>query len=162
MVNSKIKQVTCEKHKDFDRVHLLNGIKLNNRLYKYMSLDRFIKSIDENELVFVSPELWNDPCELKFYETDFSYFKFKKPKLFCMCMTNEKNENQAAAWKMYSNSFTCDCVRITFDVNKLLKILNSYAQISDKEIYIGKVIYDYSIDEINEIVNVENEYFSSF
>lgn len=162
MVNKKIKEITCKKHEEFERIHLLNGIELRNELYKYMPLERLLNSIEKKELVFVSPKLWADPCELKFYETDYSYFGFSQPELFCMCMTDKKNENQAAAWKMYSNPYCCDCVRISFYVDQLLKNLNFYAESYKKEIYIGKVIYGYSIDEINEIVNKDDEKFKIF
>ena len=45
---------------------MLNGYsfpKGKKTIFKYMPIDRFIESVDNRELVFVSPEMWYDPFE---------------------------------------------------------------------------------------------------
>lgn len=44
-IYEKIKEITCKKHEEFERIHLLNGIELRNELYKYMPLERLLNSI---------------------------------------------------------------------------------------------------------------------
>ena len=45
----------------YSHIHMLNGYafpKDKSTVFKYMPLDRLVKSVENNELVFVSPNAW--------------------------------------------------------------------------------------------------------
>ncbi len=157
---SKI-DIKSERVSDYKRIHLLNDTSLAqiDTLYKYMPYDRLISSIEHKELVFVSPETWVDPFERRFWKTDYKRkYNFIQPEIACMCLTTKFSTNEEAAWKMYTDGKS-KSLRISFNVEQLLGILESYAQTNDCAIYIGKAIYSL---ERKAIVGLHNKKGSEF
>ncbi len=153
----KIKSELCSGYKN---IYLLNGLSLGSisSLYKYMPYSRLVKSIINEELVFVSPKTWIDPFERRFWKTDYTRYNFTQPNIYCMCLTTKSTTNEEAAWKMYVDSKE-RALRITFNVDILLKKLDDYARESDTKIYIGKAIYDFDRTEIIDLHKKENIFF---
>ena len=147
-------EITSELCEGYKNIYLLNGLSLNSikSFYKYMPYSRFISSIINDELVFVSPEIWIDPFERRFWKTDYTRYSFTQPNIYCMCLTTKSTTNEEAAWKMYVDSKE-RALRITFNVDILLKKLDDYARESGNKIYIGKAIYC----DRKRIVNLHNE-----
>lgn len=138
---------------DFKNINFLDNFSFSDitNLYKYMPLNRFLSMLDEQKLTFVSPETWYDPFETRFYLADYSKFKFDKPEVYCMCLTDQGYENEEASWKMYSDGSNSKIVQITFDKNIFFNILDGYANVSGCTIYIGRANYLYNVNEIKNL-----------
>lgn len=145
-----IKQIDGHRH-----VYSLNGFALSTKqkcLYKYMQFERFVSSVKNNELVFVSPETWKDPFERRFFKTDYTSLGFNRPDIACMCLTSRSSTNEEASWRMYVNP-TDKALRLSIDFEEFCKILDNYADANDCKIYIGNVIYDFTKDQIISLHN---------
>lgn len=129
----------------YKHIHMLNGYSLpkdRNTLFKYMPLDRFVQCVENNELVFVSPETWYDPFEQLYFGIDCSNRGYNTEDIVCMCVTDKSSTNEDACWRVYAkkNSKT---VRLSIEKDVLLKILDDYADKEDYKVFIGKVNYLY-------------------
>ena len=130
-------------------------------LYKYIPLNRFLKNLEDNELVFVSPTTWRDPYEKKYWLADYSALSFTKPNIYCMCLTRNRRKNEDAAWNLYTYNKNEKIIQIEYDIQKLLDKLSKNSLI--KKIYIGDAIYDYTSPEINNLYkNGEKGHFLFF
>ena len=145
-----LKQIVGHKH-----IYSLNGFALpstQKHLYKYMQLNRFVSSVKNNELVFVSPDTWKDPFERRFFKTDYTSLNFKRPEIGCMCLTSKSSTNEEASWRMYVNP-NDKALRLSIDFNEFCKMLYNYAGTNDCKVYIGNVIYDFTKEEIMSLNN---------
>lgn len=145
-----LKQIVGHKH-----IYSLNGFALpstQKHLYKYMQLNRFVSSVKNNELVFVSPDTWKDPFERRFFKTDYTSLNFKRPEIGCMCLTSKSSTNEEASWRMYVNP-NDKALRLSIDFNEFCKMLDNYAGTNDCKVYIGNVIYDFTKEEIMSLNN---------
>ena len=149
----------------FKHVHMLNGYALprdKSTVFKYMPLDRFIKSVDNKELVFVSPETWYDPFEQLYYGIDCSSRGYDTEDIACMCVSEKSSTNEDACWRVYAGANN-KTVRISIEQDKLLRLLDNYAGSNGYEVYIGKVNYDFEKKVIKGIHNTSsplcNDYF---
>lgn len=152
--------IGCKSHPKYDNVFLLNGLQLSEDkpFYKYMCYDRLTNSIKAKELVFVSPVTWLDPFERRFWKTSFEKYNYQQPEIACMCVTNKSTTNEEAAWKMYADNKE-KALRISFNRNTLLRVLDEYAKDNDCKIYIGEVIYTYNRKQIIDLHNQVNPFF---
>lgn len=134
----------------FDRIFSLNGYSVSSEdasYYKYMRLDRLVKNVEDRELIFVSPDLWQDPFEKLYHGIDCSCRGLMStPEIACMCVTDKSSTNEEAMWKAYADNEKV--VRVSFDANSLFALLSDYAKKNNCDIYIGRAIYKYSKDEI--------------
>ena len=131
-VNKKdIINIKAELYSDYKHIYMLNGLTLSDDypLYKYMPYNRLVSSVNNSELVFVSPETWIDPFERRFWKTDYRkrYNGFTQPEIACMCLTTKSSTNEEASWKMYANSQE-KALRISFTKKSFFDILEKYAQ----------------------------------
>jgi hypothetical protein len=93
-------KIKSERYKEYKNIYILNGLSFKDQssLYKYMPYSRFVSSVRNNELVFVSPRLWIDPFERRFWATDYrTKYGFKQPNIFCMCLTIKSITNEDAS-----------------------------------------------------------------
>jgi hypothetical protein len=137
----------------YPHIHMLNNFSLpkdNTTVFKYMPLNRFVNSIKEKNLVFVSPNAWYDPFEQLYYGIDCSSRGYKTENIACMCVSEKSSTNEDASWRVYSES-NDKAVRISFDYDKLLQLLEEYASNKGFEVYIGKVDYSLKKDEIKKL-----------
>ncbi len=68
---------------------MLNGYsfpKDKSTVFKYMPLDRFVNSVKNNQLVFVSPESWYDPFEQLYHGIDCSSRGYITEEIHLVCM----------------------------------------------------------------------------
>lgn len=156
---TEIKSEIC---KGYEHIYILNGLSLSEdfTLYKYIPYNRLISSVEQSELVFVSPQTWIDPFERRFWKTDYSkrYNGFKQPEIACMCLTTKSSTNEEAAWKMYADS-TDKALRISIRKKQFFANLEAFAIDNDCKVYIGKAIYDYDRKTIIGLHNQINEFF---
>lgn len=162
--NVDIPALRMTKDLNYENVIFLDSLNRKDivNLYKYSPLNRFIENIEKKTLCFVSPETWFDPFETKYWYADYSRYNFVKPEIHCMCLTNKGSENEEAAWKMYSNGDNAKTIKITYNVDKFLSILNDYAKNENLHIYIGKANYNYSIKEIENLYKESSPYHDMF
>lgn len=156
MVDCKVYSV---KHSRYDNVHLLNGYEPRKYLYKYVRYSSFIDSVRSHRLVFVSPNLWQDPWECVYYETDYCSYNYIRPQIACLCTTENATENEYAAWKLYVNNPQDKSLRISLNVDNLLFQLNDYAINNHCQVYIGKMIYEFERGEIQQLHTDNNKFF---
>lgn len=130
------------KCKEWDHIFMSKGLELDfeKPVYKYMPCSRFIDNVKSNELVFVSPETWSDPFERRFWNAKFQHYTFTQPQIACMCLTTNASNNEEAAWNLYSIHGE-KTLRISFCLEKLLDILDEYADMNQCAVYIGNVKY---------------------
>lgn len=105
-----------------------------------MQFDRFIYSVMNKELIFVSPNSWKDPFERRFYKTDYNSIGFTRPEIACMCLSSKSSTNEEASWRMYVES-NDKALRLSIEFEALCKVLEEYATVNNYKIYIGKVEY---------------------
>lgn len=156
-------KIKSERYKGYKNIYALNGLSFKDQssLYKYMPYSRFVSSVRNNELVFVSPSLWIDPFERRFWATDYrTKYGFIQPDIFCMCLTTKSTTNEDASWKMYVDSKE-RAVRISYKLDNLLLLLDDYADKANCKIYIGKAIYDFERKEIEGLHKKNSEFFPS-
>ncbi|MBB5219230.1 DUF2971 domain-containing protein [Treponema rectale] len=146
-------EVSCVQHEDYKYIYKLNGYdpKKNKIVYRYMPLKRFYEYKEKKEMVFVSPTVWEDPYESKFLAKNQEYERLKDKKIFCLCVTNKKIENEAAAWKMYSPNDNAKSIKVYFNLDEFLARLNEFAKREKKKVYIGNAIYSFTKKEIDKL-----------
>lgn len=148
----------------YKHIHMLNGYsfpKDKNTVFKYMPMDRFVKSIDNKELVFVSPEAWYDPFEQLYYGIDCSAKGYATEDIACMCVSEKSSTNEDACWRVYAGS-NSKTVRISLEQDKLLQLLEDYANKNSYEVYIGKVNYKFEKQEIKNLYNPSSKHYAEF
>lgn len=151
--------------KGYKHIHMLNGYSLpkdKSTVFKYMPLDRFVKSVDKKELVFVSPETWYDPFEQLYYGIDCSSRGYATEDIVCMCVSEKSTTNEDACWRVYAGE-NRKSVRISIEQEVLLHLLDDYAGTNGFEVYIGKVDYSFNRKDIKGLHNSKaagyDEYF---
>ena len=149
----------------YKHIHMLNGYsfpKDKSTVFKYMPLDRFVKSVDNKELVFVSPETWYDPFEQLYYGIDCSSRGYNTEDIACMCVSEKSSTNEDACWRVYAGANN-KTVRLSIEKDSLLRLLDDYSDSEGFEVYIGKVNYLYEKKDIKNMHNpssrLYNEYF---
>lgn len=162
-VNKKdIINIKAELYSAYKHIYMLNGLTLSDDypLYKYMPYNRLVSSVNNSELVFVSPETWIDPFERRFWKTDYRkrYNGFTQPEIACMCLTTKSSTNEEASWKMYANSQE-KALRISFTKKSFFDILEKYAQNNGCKVYVGKAIYLYDRNAILQLHKQDNVFF---
>ena len=78
------------------------------KIYKYLSIEIAHECIEEGNIRFSQPSMWNDGYEKRFYISNCDYSNIitekdksiRVPKLYACCFT--QNKTSEAAWKIYS------------------------------------------------------------
>ena len=138
---------------EFPHVHMLNGYsfpKHKSTVFKYMPLNRFVNSVKNNQLVFVSPESWYDPFEQLYHGIDCSSRGYITEDIACMCVSEKSSTNEDACWRVYSD-VNDKAVRISIEQDVLLELLEEYASKNDFEVYIGKANYSFLRQDIKSL-----------
>ena len=150
--------------KGYEHVHMLNGYsfpKDKKTVFKYMPMNRFVKSVDDQELVFVSPETWYDPFEQLYYGIDCLPKGYKTEDIACMCVSEKSSTNEDACWRVYAGTNN-KTVRISLEQDKLLQLLDNYATNNGYEVYIGRVNYAFEKQEIKKLCNHSSKHYTMF
>jgi hypothetical protein len=144
-------KISTKKVTGYKSIYFLNGFTAPTlNLFKYMQFERFLSSVKDKELIFVSPDNWKDPFERLFYKTNYNSLGFGRPEIACMCVTSKAILNEEASWKMYINPLD-KALRLTIDFSEFCNILDDFAVKNDYLVYFGKVIYDLKKDEISTL-----------
>ncbi len=155
-------KITTKKFAGYKSIYFLNGFTAPyQNLFKYMQFERFLSSVENKELIFVSPDNWKDPFERLFYKTDFSSLGFIRPDIACMCVTSKATLNEEASWKMYINP-TDKALRLTISFTELCTMLDNFAIRNDCKVYFGNVLYTLKKDEITTLHKSSSAYYSTF
>ena len=136
--------------------NILNDLNLDLKIYRIISISRFKELIENNELVLVNPEKWEDPFEnffLKGNAIDNNGSKIDLSNLreawYGQCWTI--NDDTDAMWRIYSPDK--DAIRISTTVRKLYDaIYDTTDSFAPLKFFIGKVNYN-TIDELNDFMN---------
>ena len=138
--------------------HNLINIDSNKNIYRVIDINYLFDIFANKKLVFVAPELWDDPYE-SFLKTCYSieklgliqrkrsYENYSKL-IFGQCWTSKSESD--ATWRIYSPNG--NKVKIKTKVKKISDIL-SLIKIEDTRTYIGRVEYK-SIKNIED--NIKN------
>ncbi|MBR3652687.1 MAG: hypothetical protein IKN60_01890 [Bacteroidales bacterium] len=121
------------------------------RVYKYMTLDAFIASMESRTWRFYEPIHWNDKYERRFYCANYQNVTNNPadtPMLYATCVT--KTRNSEAAWKVYAGreGLKSHCVQLELDIVEMLYQL----QLSNFSIYEKSIQYkrDQYIDTLHK------------
>lgn len=97
------------------------------KIYKYMSLEALVISLNSSSWRFFEPNKWNDQYEKRFYCARYCspHIGTNAPKVYATCVTRERNSE--AAWKVYSHGIGmgAHCVQIEIDMIRLRNQLRS-------------------------------------
>lgn len=111
--------------------------------------------------MFVSPEAWYDPFEQLYYGIDCSAKGYATEDIACMCVSEKSSTNEDACWRVYAGS-NSKTVRISLKQDKLLQLLEDYANKNSYEVYIGKVNYEFEKQEIKNLHNPSSKHYAKF
>lgn len=134
------------------------NIKLKEKpyIYRIELLDRFYKMLDNNELVFVNPDKWEDPLEnlifnAKVIKNGKQFHNPAKDKIFSQCWSYEGDSY--GIWKIYTTKADDKGIvkrhmgiRITTNLNRLIHISKN----NKGKYYYGVVDYKwrYQLDKL--------------
>ncbi len=109
-------------------------------LYKYMTLESALITLDTKKLWFANPTTWKDPFEKRFIEAKYldgkeeKEFKWKN-RIFSICMSQTKVSE--ASWRIYSP----DSIGVQLRINRDVLLDELKKMEGDYNIYIGKAEY---------------------
>lgn len=148
--------MTAKKRKTifvWKNVHFLGKIMFDFEdlsVYRYMPYSRVREMLKDNTITFVSPALWDDPYEKRYYNAKLNGSDNVFPNIACFCVTSSPSENSAAFWS-WSKGSNEPWLRIEFRLVELLDGLNDLAGRIGARIYVSPMRYDYDEDEIDNI-----------
>ncbi len=134
------------------------------RVFKYMTIDAFIASLENDSWLFWEPSKWHDKYEQRFYCANYHNIvsrDFSPCRVYATCVTKEQNSE--AAWKVYAGreGLQTHCVQIELNVGSLLAQFQS----SEYLFFERRVIYE-NENYINELHKSDSKdhsyYFSDF
>lgn len=119
-------------------------------IYKYTKFEYLRKSIKRTEngykisLTFVSPYLWNDPCESVLYEPLVT-INGESYNILCLCTTLEPTESEESAWNRSGRSDVLDekTVRVAYDFLPFCNLLEKMAH-KEEDVTFYLSMADYS------------------
>jgi hypothetical protein len=122
---------------EFDRDEFLNRYK---RIYRFMTFNHFLKTLESGKYSFVSPTLWNDPYEKYFLEREYTIDQVVhelpiKNNIFASCFSGTSNSE--AFWNVYAPN--SDGVRIEFNTEILID--HFLSKINNADVFIGPMKY---------------------
>ena len=158
----RVIKITEEQLERVFKTKLVNCNSMRTSIYKYMKLSRVLEMLGNKEITFVSPELWYDPFETKYLETDYSAIGYIRPQqIYCFCARAD-NASEEASWRMYSNSQDDPLIRLSIKVFEFLNYLKEFALQNNCQIYFSKVDYNLTAMDIAGLYKPDNKYHADF
>lgn len=105
----------------------------NEYIYRFLPLERFLDTIQNNRLAFVSPKKWKDPFDKFLFEREIKNKNNFLNKLYVLCFTH--NPHSQAYWKTYANEGYC--VRLKIKTKEFLQLMLS----EKNRVWLGKMKY---------------------
>lgn len=156
-------KITDQQLKDSLSLQLVNCDRIVNTLYKYMPVSRVLDIIEKepHQIGFVSPDLWYDPYETKFLNTDYTMLDgYKQPKIYCFCARMD-NLNEEASWKIYKKENE-PLLRLSIRTIDFLLSLDKFAREHTCDLYFSKVDYKLKRKEIDGLYLPSSPYFHDY
>ena len=156
-------KITDQQLKDALSLQLVNCDKIVNTLYKYMPASRILDIIEKepHQIGFVSPDLWYDPYETKFLNTDYSMLNgYKQPKIYCFCARMD-NLNEEASWKIYKKENE-PLLKLSIQTFDFLLSLDKFAREHTCDLYFSKVDYKLKKKEIDGLHLPSSPYYHEY
>lgn len=140
-------------------------------VYKYLSIDGFVKCLEDGDILFQEPNGWNDQYESRYYKAEYRNITTSlndTPRLFAACFTRE--EDCEASWKVYSsgNGLKSRCIQLKIDIRALREqlCLSARKGKNDKKlkckVYEGRVSYKLQEEAISELYKKDSPYYGIF
>lgn len=116
---------------------------------------------EPHQIGFVSPDLWYDPYETKFLNTDYTMLDgYKQPKIYCFCARMD-NLNEEASWKIYKKENE-PLLRLSIRTSDFLLSLDKFAREHTCDLYFSKVDYKLKRKEIDGLYLPSSPYFHDY
>ena len=158
----KVIKISAHQLEEIFKTKLVNSDTMMPTMYKYMRLSYVLEMVKNKEITFVSPQLWNDPFETKYLNTDYEAIGYKRPtQMYCFCARAD-NANEEASWNIYSHSQDDPLIRLSIKTFNLLEYLGNYAKQHNFQIYYSKTNYGMSTEEIASLYKSDNKYHSEY
>ena len=128
-----------------------------------MPVSRVLDIIEKepHQIGFVSPDLWYDPYETKFLNTDYTMLNdYKQPKIYCFCARMD-NLNEEASWKIYKKENE-PLLRLSIRTIDFLLSLDKFAREHTCDLYFSKVDYKLKKKEIDGLHLPSSPYFHDY
>lgn len=140
-------------------------------VYKYLSIDGFVKCLEDGDILFQEPNGWNDQYESRYYTAEYRNITTSlndTQRLFAACFTRE--EDCEASWKVYSSGdgLKSRCIQLEIDIRALREqlCLSARKGKNDKKlkckVYEGKVSYKLQEKAISELYKKDSPYHNLF
>lgn len=156
-------KITNQKLKDSLSLQFVNCDRIVNTLYKYMPVSRVIDIIEKepHQIGFVSPDLWYDPYETKYLNTDYSLLNgYKQPKVYCFCARMD-NLNEEASWKIYKKENE-PLLKLSIRTTDFLLSLDKFAREHTCDLFFSKVDYKLKRKEIDGLYLPSSPYYHDY
>lgn len=142
---------------------LVNISSIPAHIYKYIPTSRVLDILEKepHQIGFVSPELWYDPYEIKYLNTDYSGLNgYKQPQIFCFCARMDL-QNEEASWKIYKKD-NDPLLRLIIKTEDFVSSLLEFAEEKECDIYLSKVDYHFKKAEIDGLYLLSSPYRQEF
>lgn len=119
---------------------------------RYMPYARFLQSVRSRQLVFISPEMWTDPFEKIYLESNISNgetsISFTSKQVACLCFTKHRFGNSDAFWKTFKTNVSQQLVRVEFNIMNVIEQICSLLKGMNVNVYVSVMNYRLNCNEI--------------
>lgn len=105
----------------------------NEYIYRFLPLERFLDTMQNSKLAFVSPKKWNDPFDNFLFRQEIKNKNTFLNKLFVLCFTH--NPHSQAYWKTYASEG--HCIRLRIKTKEFLQLMLN----EKNRVWLGKMKY---------------------
>lgn len=144
-------------------IHLVNLAKCPTYIHKYMPSSRVLNTLENypHTIGFVYPELWYDPYEIKYLNTDYTGLNgYKQPKIYCLCARTD-NINEEASWKIYQRD-NDPLLRLFIQSELFVSNIMKFAEANECDVYLSKINYDLSRSEIDNLYSLSSPHYHNY
>ena len=144
-------------------IKFIDLTKAPTHIYKYICTSRVLDMLEKepHQIGFVSPELWYDPYEIKYLNTDYTGLNgFRQPLIYCFCARVDL-QNEEASWKIYKKD-NGPLLRLTIQTDIFIPSLLSFAEEKECDVYLAKVNYDLKKSEIDNLYSTSSPHYQEF
>lgn len=147
-------------------VHFVGKMNLdleNPVLYRYESFSRFERMKNQDKITFISPLVWPDLFEQRFFSKVFLNKFFGKSgadyqnRFFALCFTLDGTENADAMWSVRAKEDDGDfCIRYSVNLWRFLGELERNADKNGIDFYLSSIAYDYTQEQLLSNLHIES------
>ncbi len=144
-------------------IKLIDLPKVPAYIYKYICTSRVLNILEQepHQIGFVSPELWYDPYEIKYLNTDYTGLNgYRQPTIYCFCARMDL-QNEEASWKIYKRD-NDPLLRLVIQTEVFISSLLSFAEEKECDVYLAKVNYNLKKAEIDNLYSTSSPHYQDF